>query len=405
MKIIVFLHDLVVSGTTINSVELAAALRDSHGFDVVFFATAGPLAGLVDKNRLRHVEAPEAHFCPSPARMRALRDAVRREKPDLIYAWDWRQAIDAFYGVHLPMRVPTVVTDMCMNLSRMLPRSLPTTFGTPHLRDRARAAGYRRVQVLLPPVDTKFNAPGAVDPSSFQDQCGIRPGETTLVTVSRLDDHMKSESLARTIKAVQVLGREFPVRCVMVGDGAARSGLLKLADKANSELGRPAVILPGAMVDPRPAYASADIVLGMGGSALRGMAFEKPVIITGEQGFASALTPETAEFFLYQGMYGRGTGDPANSAIVCCIRRFLDHPDHIRPLGQFSRQLILQHFSLASLTGRLAEFCRAAASEMPSRPAATLDGLRIAAAYLRERRFMPPPPPPVINFMPESATP
>ena len=146
MKIIVFAYKLVVSGTTVNSIELAAALRDLHGFDVVFFATPGPLVGLVEQKRLRYIPAPEARFYPSPARMCALRHAVRQEQPDIVYAWDWPQAIDAFYGVHLPMRVPTVVTDMSMSVGRMLPRSLPTTFGTPGLRDQAAADGRWRVE-------------------------------------------------------------------------------------------------------------------------------------------------------------------------------------------------------------------------------------------------------------------
>ena len=192
MKIIVFAYKLVVSGTTVNSIELAAALRDLHGFDVVFFATPGPLVGLVEQKRLRYIPAPEARFYPSPARMCALRHAVRQEQPDIVYAWDWPQAIDAFYGVHLPMRVPTVVTDMSMSVGRMLPRSLPTTFGTPGLRDQAAADGRWRVEVLLPPVDTDLNAPDAVDPSLFRERCGIKQGEVTLVTVSRLDEHMKA---------------------------------------------------------------------------------------------------------------------------------------------------------------------------------------------------------------------
>jgi glycosyltransferase involved in cell wall biosynthesis len=401
MKIIVFAYKLVVSGTTVNSVELTAALRDCHGFDVALFATPGPLAGLVEQKRLRYYPAPEAHFHPSPARMSALRDAVRRERPEMIYAWDWPQAIDAFYGVYLPLRIPTVVTDMSMALGRMLPRSLPTTFGTPAVRDQAAAAGRRRVEVLLPPIDTDLNAPGAVDPSSFREYCGIKNGEVTLVTVSRLDEHMKSESITRTIEVTRVLGRELPVRSVIVGDGSARAALSKLADEVNAELGRPAVLLPGAMVDPRPAYAAADIVVGMGGSALRGMAFGKPVIVTGARGFSSVLNPKTADYFLYYGMYGYGDGDAADTAFVRRIRSLVEHPEEFAELGDFSRRLVLKRFSLNTVSGQLAEFCRSAASSMPTRQAVVFDALRTAAVWVRERRFIPPSGTPAIQFMPE----
>src|SRR5512134_1477962 len=110
MKILVFGHHLVVGGTPLNSIELAAALRDLHGHDVVFFATPGPMLKLVQEKNLRFLPAPERHIHPSPARMSALRDAVRRERPDVLHVWDWFQCLDAYYSVHLPMRVPMVVT-------------------------------------------------------------------------------------------------------------------------------------------------------------------------------------------------------------------------------------------------------------------------------------------------------
>lgn len=130
MKIIVFAYKLVVSGTTVNSIELAAALRDLHGFDVVFFATPGPLVGLVEQKRLRYIPAPEARFYPSPARMCALRHAVRQEQPDIVYAWDWPQAIDAFYGVHLPrLTVYDAIPHLKVNIQMVKPRLAFIRFG------------------------------------------------------------------------------------------------------------------------------------------------------------------------------------------------------------------------------------------------------------------------------------
>jgi hypothetical protein len=48
--------------------------------------------------------------------------------------------------------VPMLVTDMQNFVSRLMPKALPATFGTPELVDRARAMGCRHVQLLLPPV-------------------------------------------------------------------------------------------------------------------------------------------------------------------------------------------------------------------------------------------------------------
>ena len=389
MKILVFAHQLEVGGTQVNAIQLAAALRDLHGYDVMFFATPGPMVNLVEEKGLHFLPAPEPHAHPSPARMRALHDAVRRQRPDLLHVWDWWQCLDAYYAVYLPMGVPMVVTDMMMNLTRLLPKGLPTTFGTPELVDQAKAAGRRRVELLLPSVDVYLNAPNAVDAQPFRQRYGIKDGEITLVTVSRLASWMKAESLIRTVDVVRVLGRDLPLRLVIVGDGTVRSKLERLAEEINFELGRRAVVLVGELLDPRPAYAAADIVVGMGSSALRGMAFGKPVVIVGEQGFSAPFTPETADFFYYKGIYGMGDGGPATQRLAANIRELVEHPSHLPALGQFSRQFVLQHFALETVSERLDRFLCAAATKTLPMHVAVADGLRTAAVCFRERKFLP----------------
>ena len=97
------------------------------------------------------------------------------------------------------------------------------------------------------------------------------------------------------------------VQLVVVGDGPARPAVEEAAAAANARAGRRVVVLAGEMVDPRPAYAAADVVLGMGGSALRGMAFGKPLVVAGVGGFWKLLTPDSAPLFL-----GAGLGRPGH---------------------------------------------------------------------------------------------
>ena len=388
MKILVYAHRLELGGTQVNAIELAAALRDLHSHDVTLFATPGPMVNLVEEKGLRFLPAPEAWLHPSPVRMRALRGVVRSERPDLIHVWDWWQCLDAFYSVHLPMRIPMVVTDMMMDLTRILPKRLPTTFGTPELLDKARAGGRRRLELLLPPVDVHLNAPGAVDPGLFRQKYGLTDSEITIVTVSRLANFMKAESLLRTVDAIRSLARILPVRFVIVGDGIVRAELERRARDINAEFGRPVIVLTGALLDPRQAYAAADIIIGMGGSALRGMAFGKPVIIVGEQGFSAPFTSDTAEFFYYKGMYGRGDGTTSNAQLTENIRELVEDLDKRLAVGEFSRQFVIRHFSLENVSDKLEKFCRLSVAEMPRFHVAAADGLRTAAVYVRERRFL-----------------
>lgn len=397
MKILVFAHRLEVGGTQVNAIELAAALRDLHGHEVVLFATPGPMAALAKKKGLRLIPAPDAYIHPSPARMAALRDVVRRERPDVLHVWDWWQCLDAYYSVYLPMRVPMVVSDMMMELTRILPKWLPTTFGVPELVDKARAQGRSNAQLILPPVDVHHNAPGVVDSQSFCAAHGLSERCIKIVSVSRLSEWMKSESLVRSIEAVRSVGKDLPLQLAIVGDGGARARLETLATRCNAELGRAAVVFTGALLDPRPAYAAADIVIGMGGSALRGMAFAKPVIVVGEEGFAAPFSPQTSDEFYYRGLYGRGDGAADAIRLAGIIRELASQPDQLPVLGEYARHYAVRHYSLETVAGQLSEICARAVAELPAFGVAAADGLRSAAVYLRERRFLSPSRDRVVN--------
>jgi len=379
----------VLGGTTVNAIELAAALRDLHGHEVVFFATPGPLQQMVADHGLKLIPAPVVTRHPSPARMRALRQAIRDEKPDLLHVWETWPSIDAYYAAHLPWGTPMVLTDMQMVLQRVLPKSLHTTFGTPELVRQAQAAGRPHATLLLPPVDTRINAPGRTPSDGFRQQWSVSPAEITLVTVSRLEDSMKGESLTYSLQAVRSLGRELPLRLLVVGDGTARERLARLAAEVNAELGREAVTLTGAMRDPRAAYAAADIVLGMGSSALRALAYGKPLIVLGERGFAMGFTRESAAQFLHTGFYGSGHGAQGADLLAQAIRQFAaqPQPQQLRGLGEFSREFVVQHYSLEVISQQLNDVCVAARAEPKRVPRMVFDALRTTAIYLRERRF------------------
>jgi L-malate glycosyltransferase len=391
MKILVCANDLVFCGVTVNAIELSAALRDIHGHEVVLFASPGPMVKVAEEKGLRVLPAPKARLRlhPSPARMRALREAVRQELPDVIHAWDWYQCLEAYYVEYLLMKVPLVATDMSMTLQRLLPRTIPTTFGTPELVDQARAAGHQLAGLLVPPVDIHENAPGAVDPAPFRARYALKDGDLNLVIVSRLDAIMKAESLFRTIHAVGELGSALPLRLVIVGDGEVRDKVERLAQETNAKLRRDAVVLTGALVDPRPAYAAADVVVGMGGSALRGMSFGKPTIVVGIEGFSAPFTSETAESFYYRGMYGVGDKGSGSASLTANIRRYSEQRDNLPVLGEFSRQFVQKHFALEAVSEQLDRICRVAAGKRRRLQIAAADGVRSAAVWIKERRFVP----------------
>jgi glycosyltransferase involved in cell wall biosynthesis len=242
--------------------------------------------------------------------------------------------------------------------------------------------------LLLPPVDIEQNSPGAADGVAFREKWDLKHDDIVIVTVSRLDAHMKGEGLFRTAETVLALARKVRSRFVVVGDGDARPKLEKRAAEINTALGYSAVVLTGEMADPRAAYAAADIAVCMGGSALRAMAFAKPVVVVGERGFARMLTPETADFFHRTGIYGLGDGSISNEEMMAAISTLSERPELREAMGRFSREFVVRYFGLRTVSAGLDAFCRDAVDYVPRPAHVAIDGIRNAAVYIRERRFL-----------------
>jgi glycosyltransferase involved in cell wall biosynthesis len=189
----------------------------------------------------------------------------------------------------------------------------------------------------------------SVDGSSFRALHDIRPDEVLVAMICRLVPDLKLEGLLAACDAVGELARAgWQVRLVIVGDGQARNKIAERATRANAIGARQVVLLTGEMTDPRPAYAAADVVVGQGGSALRGMAFGKPLVVVGEDGFSELLTPSSASIFLQQGWYGLGPGSLGSGvpALRLAMEQLVGSLDLRRELGAFARQLALDRFSL-----------------------------------------------------------
>jgi glycosyltransferase involved in cell wall biosynthesis len=204
------------------------------------------------------------------------------------------------------------------------------------------------------------------------------------VLVSRLAVALKLEGIERAIAAAALLA-DTGVRLVIVGDGPARDRVERAARAVNAASGEPTVTLTGELADPRPAYAAADVVLGMGGSALRAMAFAKPVVVLGEIGFAELLTPESAAVFLWQGFYGLGDGNTQPQPLVRILRSLLADPGRRAELGAFARELVESRFSLVSAGERQERFYQDWLAERPRRATLMIEAARTGGLLLSHK--------------------
>jgi glycosyltransferase involved in cell wall biosynthesis len=347
MKILVYPHMLSIGGSQLNAVELAGAVA-RRGHDVTVFGRQGPLVDVVRAWGMRFEEAPESTRRPSLAVAGALVRLVERDGYDLVHGYEWPPVLEAFYGPYLRRGTAVVATVLSMSVPSFLPRVVPLIVGTRQLQE---AAGARRapVWVVEPPVDLAANAPSG-DGGAFRKAYGLDPAMPLVVIVSRLAEQLKFEGLERAVTAVGTLAERVGCQLVIVGDGPMRSRLERQAEEINRRVGRRVVVLTGELLDPRPAYAAADVVLGMGGSALRAMAYAKPLIVLGEGGFSRTLDATTADLFLWQGFYGIG-GRHGDLAVQ--LLALLEDANLRTRLGAFSRQLVEEKFSLSAAAASL----------------------------------------------------
>jgi glycosyltransferase involved in cell wall biosynthesis len=348
MRVLVYTHTMILSGI-LNAVELAAAARD-RGHEVIVLSKPGPLVDTVRQLGIEHIPRIEdTRRTPSPGAVAQLTRLVRRRKVDIVHAWEWPPTVEAFAGPRLCLGTPMVCSIMSMGVAPFLPHTIPLTVGTQDIARHAEDAGFSSVTLLEPPVDVVANSP-AYDSSSFRAEFGLDNGPL-LAVVCRLAHELKLEGLLAACDAVGELGHAgMKVQLVIVGDGPARREVEEAAAAANKRSDRRAVVLTGQLTDPRPAYSAADAILGMGGSALRGMAFAKPLVVQGERGFWELLTPDSSSVFLRQGWYGVGSDRDGRAAGALKLRwileMLLNNPDTIARLGDYSRTLVVERFSI-----------------------------------------------------------
>ncbi|MGZ8892837.1 MAG: glycosyltransferase [Halobacteriota archaeon] len=389
MKIIVFPNELTIGGSAINAIDLASAIGDI-GHEAIVYALPGPLQDYIATKGLRFVPARSFRYRPAPNRIAELAALVRKEKADLVHAYEWPSCLDAFFGAGLLFGVPIVCTVLSMSVPPIIPRMLPLIMGTEELAEAAQATHRGAVVVMEPPIDTERDSPKN-DGTNFRAAQGITRGEFLVVTVSRLSITLKLDALVDAINAVDQLAASWPVRLVIVGDGQAARQLHARATAVNQHHNREVVTLTGALLDPRPAYAAADIVVGMGSSALRALAHGKPVIVQGEQGFNAPFDEYHEQMFFRQGFYGIGDNTPGGPRLAEHLAALLAEPTKRAILGARGREIVVRRYSLCSAVARLlCLYEDAIAGRMPRR-ALLLDAARSAwlAAGIEVRNHLP----------------
>ncbi|TFD52126.1 glycosyltransferase [Cryobacterium frigoriphilum] len=354
--VLVQLNNLALGGTQINAVDLASALIP-HGFDSVLMGPrdtilAGP--SLFDVARDRGIQV-EIFDRPTTtiAGARLLSRRARECGADIVHVYGTGNARSAYWGPALLARRPLVLTVYEMAVSEQEFASPPLVVGTGYLIDDLRARP-GQTRLVSPPVDLERDRVEAVDTADFlRVTAGTSSRAVRIVAVTRLDEEMKALSVEIAIRAVDRSVRH-DLMLVIVGTGDAEIRLRALGRQVNERLGRRAIVFAGPLADPRAAYASADLVLGMGGSAARALAFGRPLIVQGEFGWSQTFMPSTAAALFRNSFWSDERPPHPVDDLVRQVEILAADPAARKQLGVFGRDFSVGHFGLEAMAARLA---------------------------------------------------
>lgn len=405
MRVLVYPHDLGIGGSQLNAIELAAAVQ-RLGHEVLVYGRPGPLNRRIEELGLEFVPSPEPHLRPTPSVVKALVQLARERKIDIMHGYEWPPALESLIASRRTPGTAAVATVMSMSVAPFIPKSMPLLVGTQEILKTEQKFGRTTAALLEPPVDLEANNPSwDAAGRDFCSSWGLDPAASTVVLVSRLAKELKLEGILAAIDCVGLLSNEFRVQLLIAGDGPARQLVESHARSVNTASGRDVIVLTGELEDPRAAYAVADVALGMGGSALRALAFAKPLIVQGERGFWELLTPDTLPLFLEQGWYGVGSGTQDGAVrLAQILRGLLLNESRRQTLGSFGLSTVRERFSLTRAALVLEDFYSQAiesAGEVNLRQ--DVGALARFAAYqfmTRLRRFLGPTPTDDFNSRP-----
>ena len=360
LKVLVHLNNLELGGTQINAVDLAAQMR-VRGVESILLGSRNTLPAGPSLIEIAAARDLEIHlYDPAPTifpRARQVASFARRHQVDLVHVYgSWGGGTrPTYWGPSRFARTPWVQTVYEMSVPADNYRHMPMIVGTHYQHDEAQDRPGRTI-LIRPPVDLTENQPDARSGAEFRMVNRIGDGPL-LVIVSRLDVIMKTVPTFAAIDAMRVLASAGATLAI-VGTGDNVEAIRFRADEVNREVGRNAVRMVGPMADPRPAYAAADIMLGMGGSAARTLAFAKPLIAQGEAGWSALFEPSSAETLARSSYWSpEEVPDPA-ARLVATITPLLADIERRTELGSFGREFAAKNFALTAMADRLVDFYR-----------------------------------------------
>jgi len=355
MNILLAVLDAGLAGHTRSSLAIAQALRD-RGHHIVYLIGVKANAELIEK-------AGFAYECVATNWLGSYRPVIR-ELPvilqghhiDLVHSFS-AEGLAELAAVCKSRRLPCFFTQCGgPGPTRMLPLD-PIILFSEEVRDRlVREHGFApdTLKVIPARIDVeRIDALRAsLDPElypSFKAKYGLNLRACIVLRIARLDPPYRT-GILQDIDAVARLRRQgLPVQYVHIGYSDKRHAawvyddVRRRIDAVNAELGGTVAVTAQDEGATALHYVGmADAVIGVGRSAFEGMAFEKPTLVTGANGYAGPVAPDHVAALAYYNFSGRNVAeekpyDRSVEELAGDLHRLLTDAPYAEELARFGR--------------------------------------------------------------------
>jgi len=358
MKILLAVLNAGLAGHTRSSLAVAHALRD-RGHDIIYLIGAQANEKLIEGAGFAYERIAGDWLNSCRPVLRLLPDILRRQQIDLVHSFS-DEGLAELVTVSKSLHVPCFFTQCGgPGPAQMLPLDSIVLFSE-EVRDRLlrehdltpeslhvlpSRIDVSRIDVLRASLDS------ALYPL-FMAKYGLDPRARIVLQIARLDPEYRTSILQGidTVANLRCLGLR--VQFVHIGYSDKQHAAWVLEDvrrriaEVNDEFG--CTVAATAQDEGATALhylGMADAVIGVGRSAFEGMAFRKPTLVIGANGYAGMVTPGHTAALAYYNFSGRNIAeekpyDCSVEEIAVDLYRVLTDTAYAQELAGFGRRYV-----------------------------------------------------------------
>ena len=349
---------LGIGGAETHVVELAKELK-RRGYNVIVASKGGVYVKELEDAGIRHYTVPLQNKNPFNVikAFKFLKQIIIDNKIDIVHS---HARIPSFIlgKLHKKMGFPFVTTAHWV---------FNTKYGLKYITDWGQQTvavsedikkylmdNYKipenHIKVTINGIDTAKFSP-ETDCSDIKKEFSIPPDSNTIVYVSRLDED-RSLVLKQLISVLPELNAQIPdLRLIAVGGGNDFENIKELARSANEKCKREVCTLTGGRTDVHKIVSVGKLFVGVSRAALEAMSAGVPSIVAGNEGYIGLFDRDKLDVGIETNFCCRGCAESSPELLKKDVLHFFElAPEKTAELQKYSRQVIIDHYSVSRMT-------------------------------------------------------